>query len=256
MVRPLTAVAANRLRAQASQVARLHVDPDAPSPGHYEVARLTVEGGEGVDPRAAHWTALPCLEWGPVPYRTAFRAAWTDEAFWFRFDCHDDRPWHTMTRRDDCLWEEEVVEVFLDPEGAGRDYAEIEISPANVVCDVRVRTPWPSLVSDLTWNAEGLDTRVAPWPDGGAGGWTALGRLPWQALLALSSGAAAQLPPRRGDRWAFNVFRIKRPGGPAAPEDGAIYAAWSVPDAPSFHVPAAFQPLVFAGPHDTPGAVV
>lgn len=43
-----------------------------------------------------------------------------------------------MTRRDEHLWEEEVVEAFLDLDRAGRDYAEIEISPGNVVCDVRV----------------------------------------------------------------------------------------------------------------------
>lgn len=40
-----------------------------------------------------------------------------------------------------------------------------------------------------------------------------------------------------GDRWRFNVFRIKRPGGAQRPQRGAILAAWSpVPDT-SFHVP-------------------
>ena len=27
----------------------------------------------------------------------------------------DDRPWHTLTARDDRLWNEEVVEIFIDP---------------------------------------------------------------------------------------------------------------------------------------------
>ena len=35
-----------------------------------------------------------------------------------------------MTRRDDPIWEEEVVEIFLDPARLGRHYAEVEISPA------------------------------------------------------------------------------------------------------------------------------
>jgi hypothetical protein len=44
----------------------------------------------------------------------------------------------------------------------------------------------------------------------------------------------------------MNVFRIKRPGGPADPEHGAIYAAWSVPPSgPSFHAPDSFRELVF-----------
>jgi hypothetical protein len=54
------------------------------------------------------------------------------------------------------------------------------------------------------------------------------------------------VPPREGDRWRFNVFRIKRPHGPQEPERGALYTAWSTPAGPSFHEPAAFRDLVFA----------
>ncbi len=203
--------------------------------------------GQAADlaPDAPWWRELPRITWGPAAYRTTFSAGWHDEALSFRFECHDEAPWHTMTRRDDRIWEEEVVELFVDPAGAGHHYAEIEISPANVVCDVRIPSPWPSLESDVGWNAAGLETRVAPWPGPHPGGWTAVGRLPWRGLATLSAEAAARIPPRPGDEWRFNVFRIKRPGGPAAPEAEAVYAAWSVPDAPSFHLPAAFQPLVF-----------
>ena len=51
------------------------------------------------------------------------------------------------------------------------------------------------------------------------------------------------MPPKAGDAWRFNVFRIKRPGGPKAPGEGAVFAAWSVPDGQSFHVPAKFRPV-------------
>ena len=54
------------------------------------------------------------------------------------------------------------------------------------------------------------------------------------------------LPPKVGDRWRFNVFRIKRPHGPSEPEREAVYAAWSIPSGPSFHDPAAFRDFVFA----------
>ena len=78
------------------------------------------------------------IEWGPAPYTTRFRALWNDDGLYLRFDARDPSPWHTMTRRDEHLWEEEVVEIFLDPDRSGRDYYELEISPANVVCDVRM----------------------------------------------------------------------------------------------------------------------
>jgi hypothetical protein len=190
--------------------------------------------------------SVPSVTWGPVQYATTFRAVWHDAGLIVRFDAVDPSPWHTMTARDDRLWEEEVVEIFLDPAGRGRRYAELEISPANVVCDVRMLAPWPDKVMDLAWNFGRLESRVCPLAgaDRRPIGWVATALLPWADFESLPAGVA--LPPRRGDAWRFNLFRIKRPGGPARPEDGAVYAAWSPTGTPSFHVPAAFRPLVFA----------
>src|SRR6185295_19871768 len=99
------------------------------------------------------------IAWGPAPYETRFRALWTDEGLFLRYDVDDPKPWHTMTRRDEHLWEEEVVEVFLDVDRSGKDYAEFEISPANVLCDVRMVSPSPDKKYDLTWNMAGIETR-------------------------------------------------------------------------------------------------
>ena len=127
-----------------------------------------------------------------------------------------------MTQRDEHLWEEEVVEAFLDLDRSGRDYAELEISPGNVVCDVRMVTPHPDKKYDLTWNLEGLETRVVPFTDGAGRtiGWTALARLPWTGFRTLPSAARIALPPRPGDSWRFNVFRVERPGGKEHPDEG------------------------------------
>ena len=172
------------------------------------------------------WSLAETITWGPSRYLTRFRGLWTDTAMFVRFDAADDEPWHTMTNRDDHIWEEEVVEIFLDPESKGIDYAELEISPANVVCDLIVRRPWPNLRSDPAWHIRDLETRVVPWRDreSGPSGWTALAKIPWSGLLPIASDVA--VPPRAGSVWAFNVYRIKRPGGPSKPEEGVILAAW------------------------------
>jgi hypothetical protein len=192
------------------------------------------------------WAAPETLTWGPDPFRTACRLVGTTEAMYVRFDVSDVAPWHTLTTRDDRLWNEEVVEIFIDPLMTGRDYVEIEINPANIVCDLIVRHPWPALESDPSWHFPDLETRVRPWRAAGSGpdGWTAVARLPWTGFAALSPSLA--LPPAAGDVWRFNVFRIKRPGGPSRPDEGVVYAAWSPTGGPSFHVPTAFRPCVFA----------
>ncbi len=221
---------------------------DPPGPDTYHVARAVVAGTALLDAGCEAWRAAPALEWGHDRYRTAFRAVWTAAALAIRFDCDDDGPWWTLTARDARLWEEEVVELFVDPAGAGVDYAELEINPANTICDLRVRTPWPALSSDRGWDWTGVASRVVPDPAArGGAGWTVCALLPFAGLATLSAEAARRIPPVPGDRWRFNVFRIKRPHGPAHPERDAIYAAWSVPAGPSFHDPSVFCTLAFAG---------
>jgi hypothetical protein len=198
----------------------------------------------------APWAAAQRIDWGPATYTTAFRALWDEHGLHLRFDARDPQAWHTMTRRDEHLWEEEVVEVFLDLDRSGRDYYELEISPGNVVCDVRMVSPSPDKKMDLAWNLEGLETRVRIDKNGvgAATGWTATAFLPWSGFSPLPSATKIALPPKAGDAWRFNVFRIDRPGGKAAPEKDAVEAAWSTPSGESFHEPNVFRDFVFEAP--------
>lgn len=189
------------------------------------------------------WAGTPCLTWGPAPYSTRFRAVWSDTALAVRFDADDDRPWFTRRERDGHLWEEEVVEIFLDPTCTGRNYVEIEISPANVVCDLHIARLEPERDVRLEWDFAMLETHVRH--DRQGGHWTATAWLPFTGFESVTPDVARRMPAQPGDVWHFNVFRIKRPHGPAEPERDAIYAAWSVPDATTFHTPAAFRPLRF-----------
>jgi hypothetical protein len=222
----------------------MYRDPTAATPEAYDVRPLA---GLPTAPDRPWWTTAPAIAWGPRAARTTFRAAWDETAIYTHFDAVDADPWFTITARDGRMWEEEVVELFLDPEGNGRDYAEFEVNPANAICDLIVRAPWPSLDSDRTWDCAGVASAVtvSRRAAGEPTGWSVDLTIPWQGLASLSPRAAARIPPRQGDRWRFNVFRIERPHGPADPERDAIYAAWSVPSGPSFHDTHAFRDLRF-----------
>lgn len=179
------------------------------------------------------WSRAAAIEWGADPYRTRFRALWDDRGLWLRWDVDDAHPWHTLTERDAPLWDEEVVEIFVDPDGDGRDYAELEINPAGVVTDLLVEQGMPDLRADIRWDVQDLLVRVQPFE----GGWTAIAHLPWTSLTSVPGAEAA---PVGGDRWRFNVFRIKRPHGPEAPEREVVLSAWSPIPGGSFHVPEVF----------------
>jgi hypothetical protein len=224
------------------------------APASYSVGETSRAKGPLLAANEGAWKGAAVVSWGPVPYETRFRALWSQRGLFIRFDANDDHPWHTMTRRDQHLWEEEVVEIFLDLDRSGRDYAELEISPGNVVCDVRMVQPWPDKKSDFGWDMAGLETRIVPTPGRKlmSADWTATAFIPWAAFRTLPSARTVQLPPRAGDRWRVNLFRVKRPGGPKAPELHAINAAWSAPGQPSFHVPDAFRDFVFEAPGKSP----
>jgi len=195
----------------------------------------------------AAWQDASMIAWGEAPFATRFRAQWTASTLYVRFDADDTSPWFTMHRRDASIWEEEVVEIFIDPAGQGVDYFELEISPANVVCDLRVRRPYPNLLSETSFDLDGVESAVRLHGEGPgqAPGWTATAALPFAGLRTLPVPDAIRIPPAAGDSWRFNVFRIKRPNGPMRPNAGAILAAWSPTGTPSFHVPAAFRALTF-----------
>ncbi len=153
-----------------------------------------------------------------------------------------------MTRRDEHLWEEEVVEIFLDLDRSGHDYYELEISPANVVCDLRMISASPDKKGDLDWNLAGLETRVHPAKDkaGRTTGWTATAFLPWKGFRTLPSASARRAAARRpGDAGASTCSASS---GPAArpirrrtpSRSPGRSLRWT-----SFHAPAVFRDLVF-----------
>jgi hypothetical protein len=218
-----------------------------PAPAGYVVPPASADHARLLGGDDAAWQGVPAIAWGEAPFATRFRAVWTPATLYVRFDADDTSPWFTMDRRDAAIWEEEVVEIFLDPAGQGVDYFELEISPANVVCDLRVRRPYPDLLSETSFDLDGLASAVRLHGEGPgrAPGWVATAAIPFAGLRSLPVTDAIRIPPVAGDTWRFNVFRIKRPNGPMRPKDGAILAAWSPTGTPSFHVPAAFQPLTF-----------
>ena len=199
-------------------------------------------GGDG-----EAWEGARKVTWGPKIYTTSFRALWGEEGLFVRFDAVDPSPWYTLTNRDDHLWTEEVVEIFIDPDGDGRNYAEIEISPHNVVCDLMIFEGAPNVRSDIGWDHDGLQSKVSPLSgaDGETVGWMAIAILPWSSFATLTDSSGISIPPHAEDVWRFNIFRIKRPFGPTEPDRDVVYAAWSPPSGRSFHEPTVFRALEF-----------
>jgi hypothetical protein len=169
----------------------------------------TVTGGE---PRQSTW----------------IKTAWTSGELLVLFHAADSRPWATMTQRDEPLYEEEVVEVFLDPVGDLESYFEIEVNPLNAVCDLVLRRTQSGYRKCFAWNCEGLRTRAR------------VDEKSWTAELAIPFASLGPGLPRPGEPWRVNFCRIDRPA--SAPRE---LSAWSPTGRPLFHVPPRFGWLDF-----------
>ncbi len=198
-------------------------------------------GGPLKDPGKRSWEKIPRLPplvladgSGPAEQATAVRVCWDDRALHVRFDCVDRDAWGTYGWRDDPLYKEEVVEVFLAPgEASPVNYFEIEVSPNGVIFDARVFNPTSQradLQVDNAWDC--MDLRCAVGRGGEREDWWAVLEIPWAGL----EQEAGQLPV-----WRANFYRIEQP------RDGAAeYSCWSptLTNPADFHKPARFGRLV------------
>jgi hypothetical protein len=195
-----------------------------------ELGKLSADAGSSFWRRIAP-ANFADVQIGAAPEQgTEVRLAWNEDELRVLLHAMDEHVWATMTQRDGPLWEEEVLEVFLDPVGDAECYFEIEVNPLNAVVDLVCRRNRSGYAKDFAWDCEGLRTAVRHWP----GGWTAELAIPFRALIAE--------PPRVGTEWRANFCRIDRP-----PNRERELTAWAPSGLRLFHVPERFGVVTFAG---------
>ncbi len=178
---------------------------------------------------------------GPIPVATKARFLWDDENLYVGFVCDDTDIRSLKKTRDDALWEEEVVEVFVDPDGDGKDYKEFEINPLNTQLDLLIREPGKGPWQDnAKWNAADWQSAVhvegtANNPTDDDARWTVETAIPLKCF-----DTARRLPPHVGDTWRVNLYRKER-GKALGDEQAAL--CWSA--VTNMHQPKRFGFMTF-----------
>ena len=172
-----------------------------------------------------------------VTSRVEAKMLWDDSNLYFAFECDDTDITATMTKRDEHLWQEEVVEVFIDPDGDEKNYIELEVNPLGTFLDLFVLTP----VVPIPYESYNIPAHWAVKVDGTVQNSSDRDR-GWKVELAVplkEAVTAPNLPPKNGDKWRLNLYRIER-----KPKDQLI--AWSPTLKPSFHTPSRFGEVTFS----------
>src|SRR5262249_19393908 len=105
--RALAASSLQSLLAVLLAASVLAAPPASAAPPSYEVAHTLAPSKALLAADDKAWTAGATIAWGPAPYETRFRALWSQDGLYLRYDVDDASPWHTMTRRDEHIWQEE-----------------------------------------------------------------------------------------------------------------------------------------------------
>jgi len=67
-----------------------------------------------------------------MKYPTVAMMQWDDKYLYIAYECWEDDIWATKTKDDDFIYVEQVMEVFIDPEGRGgatsRSISALEMS--------------------------------------------------------------------------------------------------------------------------------
>jgi hypothetical protein len=152
--------------------------------------------------------------------RTQLKVLHDDSAVYFGFIVSDKEGVSTYVNRDDTLWKQDVVEIYLDPDGDGRNYLELQVSPKNVIFDALFKSHRsPKWEEAKSWNLAGVTTAVYQGELPGRAkvtGWTVEVRIPFSGLQKLGG-----TKPAPNAEWKANFFRIEQPG------DMAHLASWS-----------------------------
>ncbi len=172
-----------------------------------------------------------------APLRTEARLTYDDQNLYVAFDVEDPDVWGTLLKDDEPLYTQEVVEVFLDANADGRTYNELQVSPHNVHFDAYF--PARRQGMELAWDS-GMTSavKVRGTLDDASDtdeGWRVEMKIPLARLAEVP-----HLPPAKGDRWRFNLYRLEHPGRQG--EQGQSFSPLFVGD---FHALPRFGWLVF-----------
>lgn len=188
--------------------------------------------------------------------RTTARMLWDEDNLYLLISAEDPDIYSDMTEGDkDCLCLQETIEIFIDPDGDSKNYAELHYNCLGTVNDLCIPQE-PGAKGFATDKGEPIDWKAAyAWNvEGMLFGVINFGTvndksdhdngsvfeiaLPWKGFGKVAG--SANIPPKPGDVWRININRYERPERNKEDNYG-----WAPLERNSFHVPGKFAYVKF-----------
>jgi len=181
---------------------------------------------------------VDCVSGKNPKLKTDFRMLYDDYYLYIGYEVEDNNIIATFTERNDPLYEEDVVEIFLSPSGSLHYYYEFNFSPNSVIFDAivlnddgREGVGRGTLIPWTDWNCENIQVRSQKKDDGN---WSVAAAIPFKSLHL-----AENRTPKSGETWRTNICRIEYG------EEETEYTTWSPTGLVDFHTSERFGLLRF-----------
>ena len=244
------------------------IDPKLLKPAYVYTAQkaagtITIDGkADEAEWNKAEWTAnfsdISDGEGKPATYATRSKLLWDDTYVYLYVECEEPNVWATLKEHDSSIFQENALEVFIDPDDDNRNYIEFQINAQNTVWDLIMDLPYRNGGRSLSdWDIKGLQKAVhidgtLNNPGDTDRGWSVELAFPIRAIMGGRRGAITP-----GGYWRMNISRVQREtevvdgqyqrktnaeGRPLNPE----YWVWSPVGAVNLHMPERMGYIMFA----------
>lgn len=163
---------------------------------------------------------------------TRVKMLWDANYLYIGAKIEEDKIVANLKQRDTIIWKENDFEVFIDPDGDGQSYFEIEINAIGTVMDLMMNRPYRNGGDFyMPWNCPGLIVR------------TSHDSHFWYAEMAIphSSLMMGFTHPEELDAWRINFSRVEWIPGQEEEENWV----WSPTTLVDMHMPEKWGWLLF-----------
>lgn len=173
--------------------------------------------GDSADWQRAPWTEPFVDIQGdtrpPPRFRTRAKMLWDDQCLYVYAQMHEPHVWATILTKNQVIFHDNDFEIFIDPDGDGHDYHEIEINAHNTLWELSLPRPYRDGGKPIDPdNIDGL--RSVVYVNGTLNDprdtdvdWSVEVAIPWAGLAKCTGHRAC--PPKDGEQWRVNFSRVQ-----------------------------------------------
>ena len=207
---------------------------------------------------ARELSPLRDIEGAAIPHECRIKMLWDDDYLYILADMDEKHLWATLSEHDSVIYRDPDFEVFIDPDGDGLNYIELEINALNTTWDLFIPRPYrfddPHILHD--WEIPGLKHAVhlrgtlndASDTDDG---WSVELAIPWSSITSHATQPRTSKAPAPGSEMRFNFSRVNWQVRPAAggyekldaPESNHV---WAPTGKVNIHLPEHWGRVIFS----------